>query len=35
LVAQFEVVGQTAAALKRFLRFGGVLPEVGSGDSLF
>jgi hypothetical protein len=34
LIAQLEIVGQPPAALQGFLRGRGILPEIGSGDSL-
>jgi hypothetical protein len=35
LVAQLEVVGETAATLERLLRVSSVFPEIRSGDALF
>ena len=34
-VAEFEVLGEPALALERFLRLGLVIPEVGGRDFLF
>ena len=34
-VAEFQIVAEAALTLQRLLRFGLVVPEIGSGDFLF